>query len=100
MEKQLLLRQSLFWETNPGKLDKKKDAEFIIGRILDFGNLKEWKSIKDFYGLARIKKAAKKHIFSDPRSAKFWAMIIGIQAKNLQCRKMFSLKKPRAFSTR
>ena len=100
MKERLALRPTLFWETNPKKLDEQKDAEFIIGRVLDFGNLKEWKTIKDFYGLTRIKKVVQKHIFSDPCSANFWAMIFGIHLKNLRCRKRFSLKTPKAFSMR
>ncbi len=100
MKEQLALRPTLFWDVNHKKIDKQKDAEFVIGRVLDFGNLREWKVIKDFYGLARIKKTVLRHIFSDPRSANFWAMIFGINLKNLQCKKKFSLKTPRAFSMR
>jgi len=100
MKQHLLLRPSLFWEINSKKLDEQKDAEFIIGRVLDFGNLKEWKAIKDFYGFARIKKTVQRHIFSDPRSANFWAIIFGIDLKSLRCKKKFSLKTPRAFSMR
>ena len=100
MKGKLALRPTLFWETNPKKLDEQKDAEFIIGRVLDFGNLKEWKAIKDFYGLTRIKKVIQRHIFSDPRSANFWAMILGISLKNLRCKKKLSLKTPKAFSMR
>ena len=100
MKEQLALRPTLFWEVNPKKLDEQKDAEFIIGRVLDFGNLREWKAIKDFYGLAEIKKTVQRHIFSDPRSANFWAIIFGIHLKNLRCKKKFSLKIPKAFSMR
>jgi len=100
MKEHLSLRPTLFWDVNIKKLDEKEDAEFIVGRVLDLGNLKEWKAIKDFYGLTKIKKTISKHIFSDPRSLNFWAMIFGINLKNLRCRKMFSLKTPRAFSMR
>lgn len=100
MEQHLPLRPTLFWEMNPKKLDYQKDAEFIISRVLDFGNLKEWKAIKDFYGLPKIKKMAQRHVFSDPRSANFWAIIFGIPFKNLRCTKKSSLKIPRAFSMR
>ncbi len=100
MKKHLPLRESLFWEMDREKIDYQKDNEFIIGRVFDFGNLKEWKAIKDFYGLAKIRKAAQKHIFYDPRSANFWAMVLGIPFKNLRCTKRLSLKTPKAFSVR
>ena len=94
MKKQLLLRSTLFWDVGPRKLDAEKNAQFIIGRVLDFGNLKEWEVIKNFYGLVKIRKVAQKHIFFDPRSANFWAMIFGIPFKNLRCTKKSSLKIP------
>ena len=42
------LRRSLFWDTNPARIDIKKNASYIIERILDFGNDQEvrwlWKT--------------------------------------------------------
>lgn len=31
-------RKSLFWDTDPTRLDVQKNARYIIERILDFGN--------------------------------------------------------------
>lgn len=90
-------RPSLFWDANLKKLNYQDKAEFIIGRVLDFGNLEEWKAIQGFYGLSKIKTVAKKHIFSDIRSANFWALILNIPLKDLQCTKNPSLKIPKAF---
>jgi len=100
LKKHSLLRPTLFWETDPKKLDKQKNADFIIGRVLDFGNLKEWKAVKDFYGLSKIKKAAENHIFFDPRSANFWSIILNIPLKKLKCTRKPSLKTPKAFLRR
>jgi len=43
-------RETLFWDVNPKKLDIEKSADFIIGRVLDFGNLKEWRLVEQLYG--------------------------------------------------
>ncbi len=94
------MRRTLFWDVNVEKLDFEKNARFIIGRVLDFGNLDEWKKIRDFYGLARIKKEAKRHVFSDRRSANFWALILNIPLNELKCTKRPSLKTPKAFLKR
>ncbi len=94
------LRKSLFWDVDPNKLDSKKNAQFIIGRVLDFGNLKEWKAIKEFYGLKRIRKVAREHIFSDVRNIHFWAIILNIPLKDLKCTRNPSLKIPNAFLKR
>ena len=42
-------RQALFWDTNPNKIDPKRNAQYIIERILDFGNDKEVKWLYNFY---------------------------------------------------
>ncbi len=86
-------RKTLFWETDLKFLDYKKDADFIISRVLDFGNLKEWKLVKEIYGLKRIKKIAKKHIFFDPKSANFYSLILKIS-----CTKKPFLEIPKMFS--
>ncbi|PIW97409.1 hypothetical protein COY65_00920 [Candidatus Jorgensenbacteria bacterium CG_4_10_14_0_8_um_filter_39_13] len=94
------LRKSLFWDMDFQKLDKKKDAEFIIGRVLDFGNLKEWKETIDLYGFSKIREMAQKHIFTDSRSANFWSMMLHLPLKKLRCTRNPSLKIPKAFLIR
>lgn len=99
-DKQLSLRSSLLWDTNQETLDYEKSADFVIGRVLDFGNLEEWKFARDFYGLAQIKKAALKHVFLDPRGANFWSLALDIPLKRLRCTRKLSLKTPKAFLMR
>lgn len=94
------LRKSLFWDIDPDKLVIEKDIQFIVGRVLDYGNLKEWKFIKQLYGELKVVDIAKEHIFSDPRSANFWALIFSIPANQLKCTRNPLLKTPNAFSSR
>lgn len=93
-------RDSLFWDVDPKKLDIKKDAEFIIGRVLDFGDLKEWKTIKKIYGLDKIRKAALKHPFESQRSANFWELILELPPKSLSCTRKHLPQIPSAFWNR
>ena|SRR3989338_1878494 len=95
-----ILRKSLFWDVNPDKLDVGKSADFIIGRVLDFGNLKEWRTIKQLYGEEKIRKVAKGHVFTDPRSANFWALVLSIPTNQMKCTRIPSLKIPNTFSSR
>jgi len=94
------LRKTLFWDINPDKLDTEKNARFIIGRVLDFGDIEDWKAIKNYYDSKTIKESAVDHIFSDMRSLHFWAMILDIPLKELKCTKNPSLKIPNAFLRR
>jgi len=94
---QLNFRKSLFWDVDFKKLDYVKDAGFIVGRVLDSGNLKEWRRVRDFYGLSEIKKMARKHIFSDERNVNFWTMAFNFPKQYLLCTRKPSLKTPKAF---
>jgi len=100
MKNDLGLRKTLFWDVDFKKMNRQEDADFIIGRVLDLGNLKEWQAIKNFYGLSKIKEVARKHTFSDPKSTNFWSIILKIPFKEIKCIKNPFLKTPRAFLKR
>ena len=36
-------RQTLFWDTDPARIDPQKHARYIIERIMDFGDVEEVK---------------------------------------------------------
>ncbi|HWY79278.1 MAG TPA: hypothetical protein VNW29_02880 [Candidatus Sulfotelmatobacter sp.] len=55
-------RQSLFWDTDPKKLDIKKNAQYIIERIMDLGNDDEVRWMRQQYPkelLAQVSKNSK-----------------------------------------
>ena len=57
-------RSSLFWDTNPKKLDTKRHAKYIIERIMDFGNDNEVRWMRQQYPrqlLARYAKPQKSY---------------------------------------
>lgn len=99
MIKTLKLRKTLFWDVDIKKINE-QNPYFIVGRVLDFGNIQEWKIIKNLYSLKKIKEAARKHIFQDARSANFWSIILNIPSQELQCTRKLLLKTPRAFLKR
>jgi hypothetical protein len=98
--KEMNLRKILFWDVDEQEIDVEKSADFIIGRVLDYGNKAEWKTVRDFYGEERIKETAQKHIFHNSRSANFWANILKISLEDLKCTKNPLLKTPNAFLKR
>jgi hypothetical protein len=51
-------RKEIFWDTDISKLDYKKNADAIIIRVLERGNMDEWNEIKRYYGHEKIKEAA------------------------------------------
>lgn len=69
-------RQTLFWDVNPKKIDAKKNAEYIIERIADFGNDKEVRWVLDFYDKRLLKKVISKSRCLRPRTKKLWTLLI------------------------
>jgi len=94
------LRKTLFWEVDPETLDEERDAEFIIGRVLDFGDLEDWRAVRDLYGYSKIKGVAKKHVFSERKSANFWSLILKVPPEEIKCTRNRLLKTPKAFLKR
>lgn len=70
-------RQALFWDTNPKKIDTKKNAQYIIERVLEFGRPNEvsWvfkhypkRTIKDTLYLPRVQVSS--------RSKALWSLLV------------------------
>lgn len=68
-------RQSLFWDVNPGKVDPKKHAKYIIERMLDFGNDKELKWMFSYYSPGMIRKILFSSRVIDKKSKSLWTLL-------------------------
>ena len=69
-------RQSLFWDTDPEKIDTEKNAEYIIERILDFGNDREVSWLRKFYDPNLIRKVVENPRRSNPRTKNLWTLLL------------------------
>ncbi len=69
-------RQSLFWDTNPDKIDVEKNAQYIIERVLDLGNDKEVSWLWQTYDKSLLKKVILKSRCLMPESKKLWTLLL------------------------
>jgi hypothetical protein len=69
-------RQSLFWDTDPKRIDKNKNALYIIERILDFGNDKEVSWVYHNYDKNELQKVVDNPRRLMPESKKLWKLIL------------------------
>lgn len=86
-------KKSLFWDVR--KVDPKKNGAFVIGRILQFGDVDDFRWAKKTYGSARIKKELLAARGIDDKSLNFWCHYFGINKK--ECISNQSIKKQAAF---
>lgn len=91
------LRKQLFWDVDVKKLDEKKHAQFIIDRVLSFGDLEDYKAIKKHYGLRKIKQVAPRINYANKKSLYFWSNIFNIPLKSFACTDKLLAKKPSAY---
>lgn len=69
-------RQALFWDTNPDKIDLKKNAQYIIERILDFGNDNEVKWLYHYYDKSLLKSVVVKSRSLMPETKNLWTLLL------------------------
>ena len=68
-------RQSLFWDTDPSKLDIKNHAFYIIERIMDFGLDDEVRWMRKTYSKPSLKQVLNKSRTLHPSSRKLWQIL-------------------------
>ncbi len=64
------LSPQLFWDVNPGAVDSKKNAHWLVERVVQRGSWEDWLLVSQFYGkkmLREISPALK----IDKKSANF-----------------------------
>lgn len=69
-------RPTLFWDTNPKKIDPKKNAQYIIERVADFGNDKEVAWVLDYYNKPLLKRVILKSRCLRPRTKALWTLLV------------------------
>ncbi len=69
-------RQSLFWDTDPSRIDTKKNAQYIIERILDFGRDDEVRWLWNFYDRALLRDVVQKSRCLRPETKKLWELTL------------------------
>ena len=69
-------RQALFWDTDPKNIDVKKNAQYIIERIADFGNDKEVRWAMKFYDQRLLRKVISKSRCVRPRTKALWTLLL------------------------
>jgi len=69
-------RPTLFWDVNPKKIDLKKNAQYIIERITDFGNDKEARWALNHYDKNLLRKVIAKSRCLRPRTKALWTLML------------------------
>lgn len=69
-------RQALFWDTNPRKIDVKKNAQYIIERVLDLGRDSEVRWLWKTYDKRLLKKTVNNPRCLHPQTKALWSILL------------------------
>ena len=81
----LQFSKHLFWDTDPNSLDMETNAAYIVQRVLEYGQLKDWYLLKEFYGLERIKEIAIHLRSLDPKALSYITAITNTPREQFRC---------------
>jgi len=70
------LRQALFWDVNPDKIDLEKNAQYVIERVLDLGDDKEVSWLWQTYDKSLLKNIVEKSRSLRPSSKTLWTLLL------------------------
>lgn len=86
------LSRVLFWDINSADLDAKKNAVFIIQRVLTLGTWQDFELIKAHYGKDVLRDHIKQIRSLDNRTMRFCEVYFSIPKHELRCYKEKQLK--------
>jgi hypothetical protein len=74
-----LEKKCLFWDVNLKQLSPQKHRQFIIERILAFGDIEDFNWALSYYGYEGLKQGFLKSKTLDLKSQNFWCLYFGVK---------------------
>lgn len=70
--------KTLFWDSSPGRIDLRRDADYVMARVLEFGRMRDVRWLMKRYGLPAIHHflATSGHPELSPRTLAFWRAVL------------------------
>jgi len=79
------LSKVIFWDSDYENINWTEKARFVIGRVLMYGTIDDWNTIKSFYGLEKIKNEMLQERYLDQKSLSFLSCIFDIPKEKFRC---------------
>lgn len=77
----------LFWDVDVDLFDFEKYKYFFIVRVLEYGQINDWRLIKELYGMEAIKEASLNARSLDAVTLSFVSAIFNIKITEFRCYK-------------
>lgn len=74
-----------FWDVDPAKVDLHRSSEFIVKRVLEYGQTNDLRWVTDVYGADIIKQVLLKYRDFSRKTGLYWSIIFGLPKKKVKC---------------
>ncbi len=75
----------LFWDIDKDSFDAECNSAQLIQRVLEYGELNDWRIIRNFYGLDRIASDCKQLRTLTPKALSFVCIVTGPHKEDYRC---------------
>lgn len=81
------LSDYLFWDTDRSLVDWEKHADSVIIRVLERGNLEDFREIRRYYGDEKIKETALQTKYLSAQTLSFISFFFNLPKTEFECYK-------------
>jgi hypothetical protein len=81
-----------FWEVEPKEVDLEENAYYVMGRVLEWGNLDAVRKLRRHYGDARLKEfllSTNSRVLGK-KTMRFWQVILNLSPE--ECARISSIR--------
>ena len=75
----------IFWDVDRGSVDLTSNAPFVMQRVLEYGQIGDWKLLLAYYGLEEIVKVTKRLRTLEPRALAFISTVSQTPVEQFRC---------------
>ena len=79
------LSSYLFWDVDRNSVDAEENASYIIQRVLEYGQLSDWRLVSEYYGMEKIVSKATALPSLEPKAMSFICCLAGIPETQFRC---------------
>lgn len=89
-----MFRNTCFWDVDKEKIDKEKNKDFIISRVLEYGTIDDVRNLMENYTKKEISETVKKSFNISKKTANFWGLLLNISKEKMNvCSKLRGYQK-------
>jgi hypothetical protein len=90
-----LFLKRYFWDVDFKRLDSQRNAEYVISRILEYGDVDALKWLFKVFDSRLIKKTLSERRGFSPKTANFWGLFFDLDKRKIRCLKKSYRKTPK-----